>query len=624
MQAQTNQDGRDDVNISSDEVIYSGDQQDGYNKMTLQEKVGYCFEEIQELLNDKRFITHIKPHASDMDVEETMLHRHMVDLKRTDFSIIFAGETSSGKSSIINEVLNAEILPTGICATTTRICRIKHSEEMVILTRDERDERDITQTKLTSTEEMADKLETLAKTDDPRIGYVDICMPFPFEQGNVVIVDTPGIGDTDQNEVANKMMAYLPNALAFVFVINVAATGGVQKDRFILILDHVKNSLKEMVSFDPYDVIFLLNKWDTFLKADRKEKFFKDTKKELCTIWENVKPTRILKFSMNKEFGEFEAMYQCFQEQLEEVIKKNKMKRLEVHLKFLKKFLNVCKNAVSPELQEAKKKASASKITLTQDMDNIAELKKVLQEESSNPADYIERFIDEVAQQFHIYVNGQTFQRTVIANVQNSWRPSIGFDIDAEIEDKTKIWQETNVPRIFNRVVLRRLISKLGSINETFNKDLMKGFQTPFDIDKKFFKSALLSATYIAGGVAFRLLSYDPKIAFAMAATGFVFTSLMNFGYINDFETVSKEALRVRIATLTEQNIRNAFHDSFAENASSNLKNALEKLKTEIERLEDDKKALQTEHDDNIKMLDIFTAFDTKLSEVRTRLKDMV
>lgn len=47
----------------------------------------------------------------------------------------------------------------------------------------------------------------------------------------MVIVDTPGIGDTDQNEVANKMMAYLPNALAFVFVINVAATGGVQKDR---------------------------------------------------------------------------------------------------------------------------------------------------------------------------------------------------------------------------------------------------------------------------------------------------------------------------------------------------------------------------------------------------------
>lgn len=47
----------------------------------------------------------------------------------------------------------------------------------------------------------------------------------------MVIVDTPGVGDIDQQEVAEKMMDYLPNALAFVFVINVSAAGGLQKDR---------------------------------------------------------------------------------------------------------------------------------------------------------------------------------------------------------------------------------------------------------------------------------------------------------------------------------------------------------------------------------------------------------
>lgn len=229
-----------------------------------------------------------------------------------------------------------------------------------------------------------------------------------------------------------------------------------------------------------------------------------------------------------------------------------------------------------------------------------------------------------MAQEFHIYVNGQTFQRTVIANVQNSWRPSIGFDIDAEIENQTKIWQETNVPQIFKRVVLRRLISKLSSISEAFNEDLMKGFQTPFDIDKKFLKSALQSAFYIASGVAFRLLFFDPKVAFTMAATGVVVTGLVNFGYIKDFETVSTEALRVRIAILTEQKIRNAFHDSFAENASSNMINALEKLKNERKRLKEEKTNLQTEHTDNTKLLDMFLAFNTKLSEVKTRLMDMV
>lgn len=52
-----------------------------------------------------------------------------------------------------------------------------------------------------------------------------------YFEGNVAIVDTPGIGDIDQKKVAQKMMDYLPNALAFVFVINVAAAGGLQKDR---------------------------------------------------------------------------------------------------------------------------------------------------------------------------------------------------------------------------------------------------------------------------------------------------------------------------------------------------------------------------------------------------------
>ena len=50
-------------------------------------------------------------------------------------------------------------------------------------------------------------------------------------QGNVTIVDTPGIGDDDQEDVARRMMNYLQNALAVVFVINVANAGGVQNDR---------------------------------------------------------------------------------------------------------------------------------------------------------------------------------------------------------------------------------------------------------------------------------------------------------------------------------------------------------------------------------------------------------
>lgn len=56
-----------------------------------------------------------------------------------------------------------------------------------------------------------------------------------FCKGNVTIVDTPGTGDFAQEEVAKKMRSYLPNALAFVFVVNVPNAGGLQDDRVYII-----------------------------------------------------------------------------------------------------------------------------------------------------------------------------------------------------------------------------------------------------------------------------------------------------------------------------------------------------------------------------------------------------
>lgn len=44
-------------------------------------------------------------------------------------------------------------------------------------------------------------------------------------------MDTPGFGDHKQKDVADKMMSYLPNALSFVFVLNVSNAGGMQDDR---------------------------------------------------------------------------------------------------------------------------------------------------------------------------------------------------------------------------------------------------------------------------------------------------------------------------------------------------------------------------------------------------------
>lgn len=83
------------------------------------------------------------------------------------------GETSSGKSSIINLILGEKILPTGIKASTSRVCRVKYCERCMISTRDINDE-ELENMSFENSTEMAEKLKTLAKTNDTKISYVDI------------------------------------------------------------------------------------------------------------------------------------------------------------------------------------------------------------------------------------------------------------------------------------------------------------------------------------------------------------------------------------------------------------------------------------------------------------------
>lgn len=101
------------------------------------------------------------------------------------YPLAYTGETSSGKSTIVNAIIGEKILPTGIEATTTRVCRVKYSKELKISTCRGNDKEYRHTIPFTSAREMTDKLEFIAQTNDKTITYVDICMPIPFQQVHV-------------------------------------------------------------------------------------------------------------------------------------------------------------------------------------------------------------------------------------------------------------------------------------------------------------------------------------------------------------------------------------------------------------------------------------------------------
>lgn len=68
------------------------------------------------------------------------------------------------------------------------------------------------------------------------------------------------------------------------------------------ILSYVRDSMNQMVSFCPEDVIFLLNKWDTLSDEDEREieKYLKKSKEILHRYWEELDESCVFKISATK------------------------------------------------------------------------------------------------------------------------------------------------------------------------------------------------------------------------------------------------------------------------------------------------------------------------------------
>ena len=63
--------------------------------------------------------------------------------------------------------------------------------------------------------------------------------------------------------------------------------------------------MPEMLSFNPKNVIFVLNKWDTIPDVRQRDAFFEEIKDVIREEWEEVDENHIIKLSAAKVFSVF-------------------------------------------------------------------------------------------------------------------------------------------------------------------------------------------------------------------------------------------------------------------------------------------------------------------------------
>ena len=131
------------------------------------------------------------------------------------FTVLVLGEFKRGKSTFINSLLGEELMVTDVLPETATIQAIMYNDEKIA----EAIYKDGTKEKGKANMEFLKKFS--AKNDDTsrEIQYVKVGYPCELLKNRVVLVDTPGVADMDEQRV-QVTYDFLPKANAVIFLLD--------------------------------------------------------------------------------------------------------------------------------------------------------------------------------------------------------------------------------------------------------------------------------------------------------------------------------------------------------------------------------------------------------------------
>lgn len=276
---------------------------------------------------------------------------------------------------------------------TSTICKLRNSERIRIVTTTmpgQNEETDFTDKCDLETKEGVKMLrdfltkltDMVSWTESVTYRSVDIELPFSFFKCNTLLVDTPEI--CGSGKVPKSLIDYLPNALIFIFVINVACAGGMQRDGLPEIMKSILFHQLDnaMPCFNPENVIFITNKWDNILHdeddssdEDEETKTWNNVKDDIKRRWPSVKEEFIFKMNLRdvspgkKNFST--EQFEEFKRVLETMVTNAENNRVTQHLRFLQEMLNNISKGLHARIELGKKTEEEQKLLVERQQKNI-------------------------------------------------------------------------------------------------------------------------------------------------------------------------------------------------------------------------------------------------------------
>jgi GTP-binding protein EngB required for normal cell division len=188
-------------------------------------------------------------------------------LEAERFHLVVLGEFNHGKSTFVNALLGQDVLPTGITPTTASINHVVYADtpraHVKLLSGNE----------TTIDPSQLKDWVTVAGGHADDVAFVELGFPSEMLKNNVVLVDTPGVNDLNEQR-AEVTYGYVPRADAVVFLLDAGQA----------LKDSEREFLRSRVLESARDrLIFVLGKMD-MLSPDERTAVLEYVKKGLAQI----------------------------------------------------------------------------------------------------------------------------------------------------------------------------------------------------------------------------------------------------------------------------------------------------------------------------------------------------
>lgn len=188
-------------------------------------------------------------------LKERLDHDLVKKLEEDRFHLVVVGEFNHGKTTFVNALLGAPILPTGVTPTTATIHHLRYADEpkaKVVFAGGREDEIpfESVRTFVVGGEGATDQVE-----------HIEVGYPAALLQERIVLVDTPGVNDLSLQR-ADITYSYIPQSDAVLFLLDAGQI--LKESERAFLQDKIIGQARDKI-------VFVVTKWDLLSESEREE-----------------------------------------------------------------------------------------------------------------------------------------------------------------------------------------------------------------------------------------------------------------------------------------------------------------------------------------------------------------